>query len=177
MAKAKWVVDPAHSSVDFSIKHMMIANVKGTFHQFEAEIEADPHDLTTASIEFSVDLNSIDTRNEDRDNHLRSADFFDVENNPKMTFTATKIEKTGDGEYAVTGNLNLHGITREETFNVEFEGAGKDPWGNEKVGYSVNGKIKRSDYELKYNAVLETGGVLIGDEVKVSLDIEASLQA
>lgn len=177
MAKTKWAIDPTHSSIDFTIKHMMIAKVKGAFHSFEAQIEADPNDLTSADIQIQVDLNSIDTRNSDRDNHLRSADFFDIEHNPKMTFQSTQIKKTGDGEYEVTGNLTLHGVTRPETFSVSFEGAGKDPWGNEKVGFSGQGKIKRSDYGLTYNAVLETGGVLIGDEVKFTIEIEASQQA
>lgn len=177
MAKSKWSVDPTHSSVDFSIRHMMIAKVKGTFHTFEAQIEADPEDLTTADIQFSVDLSSIDTRNSDRDAHLRSADFFDVEQYPKMTFQSTRIVKTGEGQYDVTGNLTLHGVTRTETFSVTFEGAGKDPWGNEKVGFSGQGSIKRSDYGLTWNAALETGGVLVGDEVKVSIEIEAVKQA
>lgn len=177
MAKSKWTVDASHSSIEFSVKHMMIAKVKGSFHAFEAEVEADPYDLTTASIRFDVDLNSIDTRNGDRDAHLRSADFFDIANNPKMTFVSTGIAKTGDGEYEVTGNLTLHGVTKPETFSVSFEGAGKDPWGNEKVGFSGSGSIKRSDYGLTYNAVLETGGVLIGDGVKIFIEIEASKQA
>ncbi|MGG2197483.1 YceI family protein [Paenibacillus sp.] len=177
MAKSKWNVDPTHSSIDFTIKHMMIAKVKGAFHSFEAQIEADPEDLTSADIQLQVDLSSIDTRNNDRDNHLRSADFFDIEQHPKLTFQSTQITKTGDGEYDVTGNLTLHGATRSETFSVTFEGAGKDPWGNEKVGFSGQGKLKRSDYGLTYNAVLETGGVLIGDEVKFTIEIEASKQA
>lgn len=177
MANAKWVVDQSHSSLDFTIKHMMIAKVKGTFHSFEANIEADPSDLTSANIQLSIDLASIDTRNEDRDNHVRSADFFDVEQFPKMTFQSTNIVKKSDDEYAVTGDLTLHGVTRPETFTVTFEGAGKDPWGNEKVGFSGTGIVKRSDYGLTYNAVLETGGVLIGDEVKFTVEIEASKQA
>ncbi|UVI30074.1 YceI family protein [Paenibacillus spongiae] len=176
MALSQWTVDPTHSSIDFSVKHMMIAKVKGTFHTFEAQIEADPADLTTASIKFSVDLSSIDTRNADRDAHLRSADFFDVEVNRHMTFEASQITKTGDGEYNVTGDFTLHGITRQETFAVSFEGAGKDPWGNAKAGFSALGSIKRGDYGLTYNAVLETGGVLIGDEVKISIEIEALQQ-
>ncbi|WP_400163627.1 YceI family protein [Brevibacillus sp. TJ4] len=173
MAKSNWAVDASHSSVDFSIRHMMIAKVKGTFHAFEAQISADPSDLTTAEVTFKVDLSSIDTRNEDRDNHLRSADFFDVEKYPNMTFTSTSFAKTGEGEYTVTGDLTLHGVTRPETFTVVYEGSGKDPWGNEKVGFSAQGTIKRSDYGLTYNAALETGGVLIGDEIKVTLEIEA----
>jgi polyisoprenoid-binding protein YceI len=156
---------------------MMIAKVKGTFHTFEAQINADSNDLTTASIKVEVDVNSIDTRNNDRDNHLRSADFFDVENNPKMTFESTTIAKTGEGEYDVAGKLTIRGVTRFETLAVTFEGAGKDPWGNEKVGFSGTGAIKRSDYGLTYNAALETGGVLIGDEIKISIEIEAASQA
>ncbi|MFT4414025.1 YceI family protein [Fredinandcohnia humi] len=173
MTKAKWAVDASHSSVDFSVKHMMIAKVKGSFQNFEASIEADPTDLTTADIEFKVDLASVDTKNTDRDNHLRSADFFDVENHPAMTFKSTSIVKTDDGEYDVTGDLTIRGTTKPETFKVVFEGQGKDPWGNEKVGFSAEGSINRSDYGLVWNAALETGGVLVGDQVKISLEIEA----
>ena len=173
MAKSKWNLDASHSSVDFSVRHMMIAKVKGTFHSFEANIEADPEDLTTADIEFSVDLSSVDTRSNDRDAHLRSPDFFDVENHPKMTFKATSIRKTGDNEYEVTGDLTIRGVTRPETFTVVYEGGGKDPWGNEKAGFSVTGAIDLTRYGLVWNAVLETGGVLVGEEVKVSLEIEA----
>jgi len=177
MTTAKWTTDAAHSSIDFTVKHMMIAKVKGTFHKFEAQIEADTEDLTSANIHFSVDLSSVDTRNEDRDNHLRSADFFETEKYPTMTFQSTSIRSTGKGEYDVTGDLTLHGVTRSETFTVEFEGTGKDPWGNEKVGFSGAGVVKRSDYGLTYNAALETGGLLIGDEVKFTVEIEASKQA
>lgn len=174
MTKTKWALDAGHSSVDFSVKHMMIANVKGTFKNFEATIEADPADLTTATIEFSIDTASVDTRNEDRDNHLRSADFFDVENHPKMTFKATSIKKTDDGEYDVTGDLTIRGTTKPQTFAVTFEGSGKDPWGNEKAGFGVKGNISRSEYGLTWNAALETGGVLVGDKVKISLDVQAA---
>ncbi|RAP74108.1 YceI family protein [Paenibacillus montanisoli] len=177
MSTSKWIVDASHSSVDFTIRHMMIAKVKGTFHDFDAVIEADPADLTTANIEFNVALTSIDTRNSDRDNHLRSGDFFDIEQHPTMSFRSTKISKSDEGEYDITGELSLHGVTRTETFSVTYEGSGKDPWGNEKVGFSGKGAIKRSDYGLTYNAALETGGVLIGDEVKFTIEIEASKQA
>jgi len=174
MTRTKWAVDPTHSSVEFSIRHMMFTNVKGAFQTYDATIEADPNDLTTANISFSVDLASVDTKNEDRDNHLRSADFFDVENKPKMTFTSTKVEKKDEGEYAVTGDLSLNGVTKPETFDVTFEGQGKDPWGNEKAGFSAEGTLNRSDYGLTWNAALETGGVLVGDKVKVSLEIQAA---
>lgn len=174
MTKTKWAIDPTHSSVEFSIRHMMFTNVKGSFQTYEASIEADPSDLTTADITFSVDLASVDTKNEDRDNHLRSADFFDVENKPKMTFTSTKVEKKDEREYAVTGDLSLNGVTKSETFDVTFEGQGKDPWGNEKAGFSAEGTLNRSDYGLTWNAALETGGVLVGDKVKISLEIQAA---
>ncbi|WP_042455691.1 YceI family protein [Neobacillus dielmonensis] len=174
MAKTKWALDPAHSSVDFSVRHMMIANVKGTFNSFNAVIEADPADLTTASIEFTVETSSVDTRNADRDGHLVSADFFDVENHPTMTFKATNIEKTDEGEYKVTGDLTLRGVTKQETFEVTFEGQGKDPWGNEKAGFSATGSLNRSDYGLVWNTALETGGVLVGDKVKINLQIQAA---
>jgi polyisoprenoid-binding protein YceI len=177
MALDKWVVDTAHSSLDFSVRHMMVSKVKGTFHQFEASIEADPENLTTANIEFTIDVASIDTRNEDRDKHLLSADFFDVENHPKITFKSTKIVKKSDGEYEVTGDLTMHGVTRPETFLVTYEGQGKDPWGNVKVGFSGHGTINRQEYGLKWNAALETGGVLVGDQVQVTIEIEASKQA
>ncbi|MDE3838995.1 hypothetical protein C0966_06350 [Bacillus methanolicus] len=177
MAKSRWAIDTAHSSVEFSVRHMMIAKVKGSFDNFSASIEADPTDLTTADIEFNVDVASINTRNSDRDAHLRSADFFDAENYPSLTFKSTKIVKKDDDEYEVTGDLTIRGVTRQETFTVTFEGQGKDPWGNEKVGFSAEGKINRSDYGLTWNAALETGGVLIGDQIKISLSIEAAKEA
>jgi polyisoprenoid-binding protein YceI len=176
MSKSKWILDPAHSSIDFSVKHMMIARVKGAFQAFEAEIEADPEDLTTAQIRFTIDASSVDTRNHDRDEHLRSADFFDVEKYPNLTFTATEIISKGEGEYEVTGDMTIRGVTRKETFSVNFEGTGKDPWGNEKAGFSGSGKINRSEYELTWNSVLETGGVLVGDEIKISFEVQATKQ-
>lgn len=176
MAKVKWNVDSAHSSLDFSVKHMMISRVKGTFHDFEASIVADPEDLTTADIAFSVDLASIDTRNADRDNHLRTNDFSDIENHPKLTFKATKIEKTDDDEYDVTGDMTIKGVTNTETFHVTYEGSASMD-GNEVAGFSGEGKINRKDYGMTYNPVLESGGVVVGDQVKISIQIEASKEA
>lgn len=169
----KWILDVSHSTIEFSVKHLMIAKVRGLFHKFDAEIEADVSDLTSAKVELNIDLSSIDTRNEDRDNHLRSADFFDVENTPTLKFVATGITKTSDDEYDVVGDVTLHGVTKQETFKLTFEGASTDPWGNQKAGFSGSGVIKRSDYGLTYNAALETGGVLIGDDVKVNIELEA----
>lgn len=169
----KWILDVSHSTIEFSVKHLMIAKVRGLFHKFDAEIEADVNDLTSAKVELNIDLSSIDTRNEDRDNHLRSADFFDVENTPTLKFVATSITKTSDDEYDVVGDVTLHGVTKQETFKLTFEGASTDPWGNQKAGFSGSGVIKRSDFGLTYNAALETGGVLIGDDVKVNIELEA----
>ena len=174
MAKTKWNVDLAHSSVDFWVRHMMVSRAKGAFHNFEASIEADPEDLTTADISFSIDVNSIDTRNEERDKHLKSADFFDVENHPKITFKSTKIEKTGDSKYDVTGDLTIKGITRPVTFSVTYEGQGKNPWGAIVAGFSAEGKINRTDFGLTWNTPLETGGVLVGEDVYINLEIEAT---
>lgn len=174
MTNSNWIVDLTHSSIDFSVKHMMIAKVKGTFHDFKADIMANPQDLTNATISFEVNVESVDTRNTDRDNHLRSADFFDTENHPKMTFVSSLIERKNDDEYLVTGDLTIRGVTLKETFSVVFEGEGKDPWGNLKVGFSAKGKINRSDYGLTWNAALETGGVLVSDEIAISLEIQAS---
>lgn len=174
MALSKWTIDPSHSSVDFSVKHMMISKVKGTFKNFDADITADPQDLTTAEIDFKIDLSSIDTKNEDRDNHLKTGDFFDIENHPHMTFKSTEITKQTDDEYNLTGDLTLRGVTKTVTFTASFEGEGKDPWGNHKAGFTAHGKINRKDFGLTYNSKLETGGVLIGDEVKVNLEIQAA---
>lgn len=174
MTKGKWALDAAHSSVDFSVKHMMFANVKGSFNEFDASIEADPTDLTSAAIEFTINTGSVDTRNADRDAHLRGEDFFDVENYPAMTFKSTSITKTDEGEYDVTGDLTIKDTTKPQTFTVTYGGTGKDPWGNEKVGFGVEGAINRSEFGLTWNAALETGGVLVGDKVKISLDVQAA---
>lgn len=174
MTIEKWVIDADHSLVEFSVKHMMIAKVRGNFEKFDANITADSSDLTTAAIEFTIDTASIHTKNEDRDNHLRAADFFDVESYPNITFKATEITKVSGDDYKVSGDVTIKDITRPETFEVTFEGEGKDPWGNTKAGFSAKTKISRSDYGLTYNAALETGGVLIGDQITINIELEAS---
>ncbi|MCL6452557.1 MAG: YceI family protein [Alicyclobacillus sp.] len=174
MAKQSWTVDLAHSSVEFLVKHMVVSKVRGNFEDFSAVIEADPEDLTDARIEFTVNTASVSTRSEDRDKHLRSADFFDCDNHPAMTFKATKIERKSPGEYHVTGDLTIRGVTKPETFIVTYEGQGKNPWGVLVAAFSARGTINRSDYGLTWNAALEAGGVLVGDQVQVSLDIQAN---
>ncbi|MEC2306476.1 hypothetical protein GWJ21_12620 [Bacillus coagulans] len=175
MAKTKWAVDYAHSTIDFTVKHMMISKVKGSFQNFEVELEADPQDLTDANISFIVDASSISTKNDDRDNHLRSADFLDVEQYPKITFVSKSVTKAGNNEYNVTGDLTIRGVTKEETFKATFEGISKNPMsGAETAGFSAEGTVKRSNYGLTWNAALETGGVLVGDEIKFTVELEAS---
>ncbi|WP_163970848.1 YceI family protein [Oceanobacillus halotolerans] len=178
MTKAVWNVDKAHSEVGFSVKHMMISKAKGSFNEFDATIEADPEDLTDAKIEFTIDVNSIDTRQQDRDDHLRSADFFDVENYPKVEFVATDIKKKSDNNYDVTGDLTLKGTTKPVTLDVVVEGPSKDPMsGNEAAGFSGSTKINRKDFGLTWNVAVETGGVLVGEEVTINFEIEAHKQA
>ena len=172
MTKTNWVVDTAHSTVEFSIRHMMISNVKGTFNEFDAVIMGDPNDLTSATINFTIDAGSIDTRKEDRDNHLKSADFFDVENYPEITFKATDIQKKSGNNYNLTGDFSMHGVTKEVTFDTTFEGQSKGPAGNEMAGFSAKTTISRAEFGLTWNSTLETGGVLVSDEVKINLEIQ-----
>ncbi|MFB5190187.1 YceI family protein [Alicyclobacillus fastidiosus] len=177
MAKTTWAVDASHSEIGFSAKHMMFTTVRGSFKKFEATVTADPEDLSTAEIDFTIDVASVDTRNEDRDNHLRSGDFFDVENYPTITFKATEIKTTGEHEYDMTGDVTIHGVTKPVTFHVAYQGTGKNPWGAEVAGFEATATISRKDFGLTYNAALETGGVLISDQVKLNLEIQASKQA
>ncbi|MDN7243335.1 YceI family protein [Planococcus sp. N028] len=169
----KWTVDAAHSEVGFSVKHMMISKVKGSFGAFEATVEANEEDLQGAMIDFKIDVASINTNNTDRDGHLLSPDFFDAEQHPYITFKASDIVKKGD-EYELTGDLTMKGITRPATFEVEYGGKGTNPWGVEVVAFSAEGKINRKDFGLTWNQALETGGVLVGEDIKISLELEAN---
>lgn len=162
----KWLLDPTHSEITFKVKHMMISNVKGEFRNFNAEIESDDDTFQNAKTTAYIDTDSIYTNNEDRDNHLRSADFFNVENNPKITFETSSLN---DG---ITGNLTINGITKPVNLDVEFGGINKDPWGNTKAGFSFSGKISRKDFGLNWNSALETGGVLVSDEVKIAGELQ-----
>ncbi|MFB3162412.1 YceI family protein [Neobacillus sp. 179-J 1A1 HS] len=171
---AKWTVDQSHSNVGFEVKHMMVSKVKGQFESYTAEVEAaDLSDLTTASIAFKLDVASINTRNDDRDNHLRSADFFDVENNPTIEFTSSNITKDGDN-YRVTGDLTIKEVTKPVTFSVEFNGKGTNPWGVEVYGFEAETKINREEFGLTWNAALETGGVLVGKDIKIKVELEVN---
>jgi polyisoprenoid-binding protein YceI len=176
-SKTKWVLDPAHSEIVFKVRHMMIANVKGEFRKFEGSIVTDGTDFTKTSIDVTIDAGSIFTNEDKRDAHLQSADFFDAQNFPTITFKSTSIKKVSDDEYKLTGDLTMKGVTHEVELDVEYGGVNKDPWGNEKAGFSVSGKINRKDFGLNWNAALETGGVLVSDEVKVSAEVQFVKQA
>ncbi|MDT0156927.1 YceI family protein [Microbacterium sp. ARD32] len=170
-----WVLDPAHSEVTFSVRHMMISKVRGSFGVKEATLVA-PENPLEARVEAKVDVASIDTNDDNRDAHLRSADFFDVENHPTMEFvsTGTRYE---DGEFLVDGDLTIRGITKPVTFEFDFGGFGQDPYGNYKAGASAHTVINREDFGLTWNATLETGGVLVGKEITIGLDLQGALQA
>jgi polyisoprenoid-binding protein YceI len=170
METTKWAVDPTHSELTFKVKHLMITNVKGEFRSFEAVIDGE--DFTQSKVTATINSNSIFTNNEDRDNHLKSADFFDAENFPALTFSSTRMTSKGGDDYLLEGDLTIKGITQPIELSVEFGGKNKDPWGNEKIGFSVNGKINRKDWGLNWNATLETGGLLVSDEVKIQAEIQ-----
>ncbi|MBT2680440.1 polyisoprenoid-binding protein [Bacillus sp. ISL-35] len=171
---AKFVVDQAHSAIGFEVKHMMVSKVKGQFGSYTADVEAaDLTDLTTASIAFKIDVASIDTRSEDRENHLKSADFFDVENYPTIDFKSTNITRDGD-DYKVTGDLTIKDVTKPVTFDVEYGGKGTNPWGVEVYGFEAEAKVNREDFGLTWNAALETGGVLVGKDIKIKVELEVN---
>lgn len=177
MAKTKWTLDPLHSELGFKIKHLMISNVSGSFTKFQAEAETEGEDFTAAQISLTADMASITTNNQQRDSHLRNGDFFDVEKHPELKFSSTKIEKTGDESFTLYGDLTMKGITKPVTLNVEYSGVTKDPWGGERAGFTVTGRIKRSDWGVTFNAALEAGGVALGEEVKLHSEIQLVKQA
>lgn len=177
MATTKWVLDPTHSELGFKIKHLMISNVSGSFNNFSIEMETEEEDFTTASIQLTADMASINTKNEQRDAHLRQADFFEVEKYPTLTFNSTKIEKMDNETLSVQGNLTLKGITKPVKLNVEYSGTTKDPWGGERAGFLVTGKINRTDFNVTFNTLLETGGVALGEEVKILAEVQLVKQA
>ncbi|MDV6378166.1 YceI family protein [Sporosarcina sp. GW1-11] len=170
----KWNVDAAHTNVGFSVRHMMVSNVKGSFTGIEGSVTGDLENLTEAKIEFKIDVNTINTNNVDRDNHLRSDDFFAVETYPTITFDSTEIVKTGENTYDVTGDLMIKGVTKKTTFKVTRTGSGKNPWGVEVVGFETETKISRKEFGLTWNQALETGGVLVGDDIKITVELQVN---
>jgi len=174
---ATYKIDPAHSEINFKIRHLMITNVTGSFTRFDGTMESDKDDFTDAKIHFEAETASITTHNEQRDGHLRSSDFFDAEQYPNVIFDSTSIQKKGEEDYTLTGNLTMHGVTKLVTLNVEFGGLTTDPWGQSKVGFEITGKINRKEFGLVWNTNLETGGVMLGDDVKLQFGVQLVKQA
>jgi polyisoprenoid-binding protein YceI len=172
-AIATWNIDPVHSNAQFKVKHMMISNVKGEFTGVTGSLKYDSQDVTKSYVEASIDAKTISTSDAQRDAHLKSPDFFDVEKYPSLTFKSTNVSKKGNAELAVAGDLTIHGVTRNVVFEVEGPSAPmKDPWGNTRVGLSATTKISRKDFGLTWNAALETGGILVGDEITIMLEVQ-----
>jgi polyisoprenoid-binding protein YceI len=171
-----WDIDVSHSAIHFWVRHMIISKVHGRFARWSGAIQLDEQDLTRSSVDVRIEAASIDTQVADRDTHLKSADFLDVAKYPELTFRSKRIEKAGDG-YRVHGELSLHGVSREVTLEAEFAGMGKDPWGNQRAGFSAKASLDRRDYGLVWNAALETGGVLVGEKVEISIELEAVKKA
>lgn len=168
-----WQVDPVHSHVGFSVKHMMVTTVRGRFTSYRGTFALDSTDFTRSRFEGEIDVASIDTGNADRDGHLRTGDFFDAENHPKITFKSTSIEAKGDGEYVVNGDLTIRGVTRPVSLDVEYHGTSKNPYGKIVAGLAARGVVNRKDFGVNFHAVLETGGVALADKVKLELDLQA----
>jgi len=167
----RWNIDGSHSTAEFSVRHLMITNVKGRFGTLSGTVDYDPEKPEASQIDVTIDATSIDTRDEKRDAHLRSPDFFDVEKFPSLTFKSTSVKKTDDG-FAATGDLTIHGVTKPVTLEVEGPSdQSKDPWGNTRIGASATAKINRKDFGLNWNAALEAGGVLVGEQVKISIEV------
>jgi polyisoprenoid-binding protein YceI len=176
LTKTKWGIDSAHSEIGFKIKHLMITNVKGVFKEFGASIYTTGEDFMTAEIDFWMNPASISTGDEKRDEHLISPDFFDIKNHKQITFTGNTYEKVDNANYILYGDLTIKGITKQVKLNVEFSGMMKDPWGNEKAGFTISGKINRKDWGLNWNASLEAGGVLVSEDVKISCEVQLQKQ-
>lgn len=173
----EWTVDQSHTSVTFGVRHMMVSTVRGAFHKVSGSVGFDPKNPEKSWANLEVEIASIDTRDQKRDEHLRSPDFLDTEKFPKMTFRSTKVAKTGDTDYELTGDLTIKDVTHAVTFQVtDVTGEHADPWGFIRMGASAKAKIKRSDYKMTWNAALEAGGVLVGDEVKLELEVELQRQ-
>ncbi len=167
-----WNIDASHSSVAFSVRHMMVSKTRGRFSSFAGTVTV-ADDPVASTAEVTIDAGSIDTRDAKRDDHLRSPDFFDVASHPEITFRSTALEPHGDDEFRLVGELTVKGVTRPVTLDVEVGGVAQDPWGGTRVGFTASGTLNRSDFGLEWNAALETGGVLVGDKIKLDLDVEA----
>jgi polyisoprenoid-binding protein YceI len=170
-------MDPTHSEVEFKVRHLMISNVTGQFAQFDLQVETQDLDFSTAKVQFTADTNSVNTKNEQRDQHLRGADFFDSAKYPKLKFVATRVEKLSEDHYKLYGDLSIRDITKNTALDVEFGGVVSDPWGNTRAGFTVDGKINRKEFGLSWHVVTEAGGLVAGDDVKIHAEIELIKQA
>jgi len=175
--KQQWAFDLVHSSVNFTVRHLVVSKVRGRFTKWEGTLAMDERDPSGGQVEVVIDAGSIDTGVEQRDGHLRSADFFDVERFPTISFTSTRVEKAGAGALTVAGDLTMHGVTRPVVLDVEYAGSAKDPWGGIRAGFSARVSLDRKDFGLTYNQLLETGGVVVGETVEVTIDAEVVQQA
>lgn len=173
MENKHWNIDTTHSSVGFSVRHMVVAKVRGRFASWNSKVQLDPTDLTRSSVEVEIDASSIDTGVTDRDNHLRSPDFFDVARFPTLRFKSSKVEKVSGDRYRVHGDITIRDVTRPITLDTEYGGQGKDPWGNQRVAFSATASLSRSEFGLKWNQALEAGGVLVGDRIDIELEVQA----
>ena len=176
MATSKWVLDPMHSEVQFKVKHLVISTVSGFFKSFEGELDTENDDFSDAKISFSLDINSIDTNQSQRDEHLKSAEFFDAEKYPKISFKSTSFTKAGDDEYKLVGDLTVKGVTKPVTLDVEFGGAADDFYGNTKAGFEISGKINRKDFGLTWSGVTEAGAVVVGEDIKLLINVQFAKQ-
>ena len=167
-----WSIDPAHSNVEFSVRHLMIATVRGRFADVAGTVKLDESNPARASVDVTIQAASIDTRAEQRDTHLRSPDFFDVAKYPVITFKSRAVEPKGGDQLKVTGDLTMHGVTRPVTLSATKEGSARDPWGNDRIAFSAIAKLDRKEFGLTWNQALETGGVMVGDDIKITLDVE-----
>lgn len=174
---ATWKIDPAHSEIEFKVKHLMITNVTGHFAQFDATVNAEKDDFSDATVSFEADVNSISTKNTQRDEHLKSPDFFDAPNHPKLTFTSTAVEKLDADSFVLKGDLTIRGVTKPVALNVEYSGITVDPYGQTKAGFELTGKINRKDYGLSWSATTEAGGLVVSDDVRLIASVQIIKQA
>jgi polyisoprenoid-binding protein YceI len=174
---ATWNIDSAHSAIHFSVRHMVVSKTRGRFTKFGGQLEFDPDNPEAAKVQVTIEPASVDTADSQRDGHLRSADFFDVEKFPTASFKSTRVEDLGGDKYRISGDLTIRGVTKPVSFDATFEGSGKDPWGGERAGFSGGTTIDRRQFGLAWNKTLETGGVLVGEKVELSLEVEAVKQA
>lgn len=177
MANTKWVLDPAHSEIQFKVRHLMVSNVTGHFKKFDAVVETQDEDIATAKVHFTADVDSISTNNEQRDAHLKTNDFLDHANHPQISFNGEGLTKVSGEEYKMAGVLTIRGISKEVTLHVDFGGIMQDPWGNSRTGFSVTTKINRKEFGVNFSMVSETGGILLGEEVTLVANLEFVKQA